>query len=115
MDINAGKLLRLEASVDEVGEEIPARCWKWLPGRGVVPKASGRQEFVLPYKSFEPIGRHACLDESLSRTAALGQLWLVQRGSVSCPRPRVFPYHDCFRKQGRERFGNNLEFTSKPS
>ncbi|HXO31786.1 MAG TPA: UxaA family hydrolase [Candidatus Acidoferrales bacterium] len=60
MDVNAGKILRLEASVDEVGEEIYKKVLEVASGAQSCSESLGHQEFVLTYKSFEPIGP-ACL------------------------------------------------------
>ena len=60
MDINAGKILRLEASVDDVGEEIYRKVLDVASGQQSCSESLGHQEFVLTYKSFEPIGP-ACL------------------------------------------------------
>jgi len=60
MDINAGKILRLEASVDEVGDEIYRKVLDVASGTQSCSESLGHQEFVLTYKSFEPIGP-ACL------------------------------------------------------
>jgi altronate hydrolase len=60
MDVNAGKILRLEASVDEVGEEIYKKVLEVASGTQSCSECLGHQEFVLTYKSFEPIGA-ACL------------------------------------------------------
>ena len=60
MDINAGRILRLEASVDEVGEEIYRKVMDVASGQQSCSENLGHQEFVLTYKSFEPIGP-ACL------------------------------------------------------
>jgi altronate dehydratase large subunit len=60
MDINAGKILRLEASVDQVGEEIYRKVIDVASGSQSCSESLGHQEFVLTYKSFEPIGP-ACL------------------------------------------------------
>jgi altronate dehydratase large subunit len=60
MDINAGKILQLEASVDEVGEEIYDKVLDVASGMQSCSESLGHQEFVLTYKSFEPIGP-ACL------------------------------------------------------
>jgi altronate dehydratase large subunit len=60
MDVNAGKILRLEASVDQVGEEIYNRVLDVASGVPSCSESLGHQEFVLTYKSFEPIGPH-CL------------------------------------------------------
>jgi altronate dehydratase large subunit len=60
MDINAGRILRLEASVDEVGAEIYSKVLYVASGMQSCSESLGHQEFVLTYKSFEPIGP-ACL------------------------------------------------------
>ena len=60
MDVNAGKILRLEASVDEVGEEIYKKVLEVASGTQSCSESLGHREFVLTYKSFEPIGP-ACL------------------------------------------------------
>jgi altronate dehydratase large subunit len=60
MDVNAGKILRLEATVDEVGNEIYDKVLEVASGEQSCSEALGHQEFVLTYKSFEPIGP-ACL------------------------------------------------------
>lgn len=60
MDINAGKILRLEASVDDVGKEIYSKVIEIASGAQSCSESLGHQEFVLTYKSFEPVGP-ACL------------------------------------------------------
>jgi len=60
MDVNAGKILRLEATVDEVGREIYQKVLDVASGMQSCSESLGHQEFVLTYKSFEPIGP-ACL------------------------------------------------------
>ena len=60
MDVNAGKILRMEATVDEVGEEIYRKVLEVASGAQSCSETLGHQEFVLTYKSFEPIGP-ACL------------------------------------------------------
>lgn len=60
MDVNAGKILRLEASVDDVGKEIFDKVLDLVSGSQSCSESLGHQEFVLTYKSFEPIGP-ACL------------------------------------------------------
>ena len=60
MDVNAGRILRLEASVDDVGKEIYGTVLKVASGVQTCSESLGHQEFVLTYKSFEPIGPH-CL------------------------------------------------------
>jgi altronate dehydratase large subunit len=56
MDVNAGRILRLEASVDEVGREIYGKVLEIASGAQSCSESLGHQEFVLTYKSFEPIG-----------------------------------------------------------
>lgn len=60
MDINAGKILYDEATLDEVAEEIVAKIIGVAKGEKTCSEALGHQEFVLGYKSFEPLGP-ACL------------------------------------------------------
>ena len=56
MDINAGKILRLEATVDEVGEEIYRKVMDVAAGQQSCSESLGHQEFVLTYKTYEPLG-----------------------------------------------------------
>jgi altronate hydrolase len=56
MDVNAGKILTGEASLDEVGEEIYRLTLETAAGKQTVSELLGHQEFVLTYKTFEPIG-----------------------------------------------------------
>ena len=56
MDINAGRILTGEASLDEVGGEIHRAVLAVAGGERSVSEALGHQEFILTYKSFEPIG-----------------------------------------------------------
>ncbi|MBE8718089.1 UxaA family hydrolase [Cellvibrio polysaccharolyticus] len=56
MDINAGRILEGEASLDEVGHEIYNKVIDVACGSPSVSEALGHQEFILTYKSFEPIG-----------------------------------------------------------
>jgi len=60
MDVNAGRILRLEASVDDVGKEIFGKVLQVASGEPSCSESLGHQEFVLTYKSFEPIGPY-CL------------------------------------------------------
>jgi len=60
MDVNAGRILEGEASLDDVGREIYDLILEVAGGRQTVSEALGHQEFHLRYKSFEPIGP-ACL------------------------------------------------------
>ncbi|UTW54686.1 UxaA family hydrolase [Kordiimonas sp. SCSIO 12610] len=60
MDINAGRIIEGEATLDEVGVELYERVIEVAQGDQSVSEALGHQEFILTYKSFEPIGP-ACL------------------------------------------------------
>ena len=60
MDVNAGRIIDGEASVDEVGQEIYDLVLEAAAGRQTCSEAMGHAEFILTYKSFEPIGP-ACL------------------------------------------------------
>jgi altronate dehydratase large subunit len=60
MDINAGRILEGEATLDEVGEEIYDKVQAVAGGERTVSEALGHQEFILTYKAFDPIGP-ACL------------------------------------------------------
>lgn len=56
MDINAGKILTGEATLAEVGEEIFDKIISVAQGNPSSSERLGHQEFVLGYKTFEPIG-----------------------------------------------------------
>jgi altronate hydrolase len=56
MDVDAGKILEGRASLDEVGQEILDLALNVARGEPTRSEALGHQEFVLTYKSFEPIG-----------------------------------------------------------
>ena len=60
MDINAGRILEGEATLDEVGREIYDRILRVAGGEMTASESLGHQEFSLVYKSFEPLGP-ACL------------------------------------------------------
>ena len=60
MDVNAGRILAREASIEEVGEEIFELVQRVAAGEPSASEAMGHQEFVLTYKTFEPVGP-ACL------------------------------------------------------
>jgi altronate hydrolase len=60
MDLNAGRILEGSATLDEMGREIFDLVVATAQGRRTASEALGHQEFVLTYKSFEPIGP-ACL------------------------------------------------------
>ena len=56
MDVNAGRILEGGASLDEVGEEIYALTLSLGQGVRTRSEMLGHQEFILTYKSFEPLG-----------------------------------------------------------
>jgi len=60
MDIDAGRILEGRGDVDEVGEEILHKVIAVASGQRTCSEALGHQEFILTYKTFEPIGP-ACL------------------------------------------------------
>jgi altronate hydrolase len=60
MDINAGKILYGEATIDDVGNEIVKKVMDVAAGQKTCSEELGHREFVLTYKTFEPIGP-ACL------------------------------------------------------
>ncbi|MEZ5650967.1 MAG: UxaA family hydrolase [Burkholderiaceae bacterium] len=60
MDVNAGRILSEGASLDEVGDEIYELVRAVCAGAPSRSEALGHTEFILTYKTFEPIGP-ACL------------------------------------------------------
>jgi altronate hydrolase len=60
MDVTAGRILDGEATLDEVGREIYDLVLRVAGGARTASEQLGHQEFLLTYKSFEPIGP-ACL------------------------------------------------------
>jgi altronate dehydratase large subunit len=60
MDVNAGAVLEDEASLEAVAEEIYGLVRAVAGGERTVSEELGHQEFILTYKSFEPLGP-ACL------------------------------------------------------
>lgn len=60
MDINAGRVLQGAATLDEVGQEIYDKVLDVASGARTKSEDLGHQEFILTYKTFEPIGP-ACL------------------------------------------------------
>lgn len=63
MDVNAGKIIEGEASLDEIGDEIYQQVCTVSAGARTKSELLGHQEFVLGYKSFTPIGP-SCLPTS---------------------------------------------------
>ncbi len=60
MDINAGRIITGTATLDEIGTEIHDMVLDVAAGEHTKSEALGHTEFILTYKSFEPIGP-ACL------------------------------------------------------
>jgi altronate hydrolase len=60
MDVNAGRILDGEATLDAVGDEIHDLTLAVVAGKRSISEALGHQEFILTYKTFEPVGP-ACL------------------------------------------------------
>jgi altronate dehydratase large subunit len=60
MDVNAGRVLSGEATLEEVGQEIFDLVLDVADGRQTKSEELGHREFILTYKSFDPIGP-ACL------------------------------------------------------
>lgn len=60
MDVDAGRILEGKASLDEVGSEIRDLVVALAQGARTKSEELGHQEFILTYKSFEPLGP-ACL------------------------------------------------------
>jgi altronate hydrolase len=60
MDIDAGRILEGRATLDQVGSEIVDAVVALCAGAVSKSESLGHQEFILTYKSFEPIGP-ACL------------------------------------------------------
>jgi altronate hydrolase len=60
MDVDAGRILEGCATLAQVGREIYDLIGRVANGEPTKSEALGHQEFVLTYKSFEPLGP-ACL------------------------------------------------------
>jgi len=56
MDVNAGRILAGEASLQQVGSEIVDLVARVANGEQSCSEALGHQEFILTYKQFEPSG-----------------------------------------------------------
>jgi altronate dehydratase large subunit len=65
MDVNAGRILEGQGTIDEVGLEIVERIRRTAEGEKTASESLGHREFVLTYKSFEPIGP-SCLPLALA-------------------------------------------------
>jgi altronate dehydratase large subunit len=56
MDVDAGRILEGRASLDDVGREVYDLILSVAEGGKTKSEELGHQEFILTYKSFEPIG-----------------------------------------------------------
>lgn len=56
MDVDAGRILEGRGTLREVGDEIRELVGAVAAGRRTASESLGHQEFVLGYKSFEPVG-----------------------------------------------------------
>ena len=56
MDVDAGRILQGRGTLQEVGREIFALVEQVAAGAPTKSEALGHQEFILGYKSFEPLG-----------------------------------------------------------
>ena len=56
MDVNAGQIINAGASIEAVGDEIFSLIKQVAAGHLTKSEALGHQEFILGYKSFEPLG-----------------------------------------------------------
>jgi altronate dehydratase large subunit len=56
MDVDAGRILEGRGTLQEVGQEIFDRIQRVAAGDPTRSEALGHQEFILGYKSFEPLG-----------------------------------------------------------
>ncbi|WP_175425877.1 UxaA family hydrolase [Trinickia violacea] len=68
MDVDAGRILEGRATLDEVGREVFDQTLAVAAGGASKSEALGHQEFILTYKSFEPVGP-ACLPSSAAAHA----------------------------------------------
>ncbi|MGI4732421.1 MAG: UxaA family hydrolase [Janthinobacterium lividum] len=60
MDVNAGRILEGKATLADLGDEIYDRTLAVAAGERSKSEELGHQEFILTYKSFDPVGP-ACL------------------------------------------------------
>jgi altronate dehydratase large subunit len=56
MDVDAGRILEGRASLDDIGREVYDLILAVADGGKTKSEELGHQEFILTYKSFEPIG-----------------------------------------------------------
>ncbi|CAH2921285.1 MAG: L-fuconate dehydratase (EC, type 2 [uncultured Paraburkholderia sp.] len=75
MDIDAGRILEGRGTLDEVGREVFEQTVAVSRGAASKSEMLGHQEFILTYKTFEPVGP-ACLPSSVAvrpRVVPVGQ------------------------------------------
>ena len=56
MDVDAGRILEERGTLDEVAGELIDRVLRTADGEPTASESLGHQEFILSYKSFEPLG-----------------------------------------------------------
>jgi altronate dehydratase large subunit len=56
MDLDAGRILEGRGTLDELGDELVALVADVAAGKETASEALGHHEFVLGYKTFEPLG-----------------------------------------------------------
>lgn len=56
MDIDAGQMLEGRATLEDVGREVYEKVLSVAAGEQTASESLGHQEFILTYKSFEPLG-----------------------------------------------------------
>jgi altronate hydrolase len=66
MDVDAGRILEGRGTLDEVGREVFEQTVAVSRGAASKSETLGHQEFILTYKTFEPVGP-ACLPSSGAR------------------------------------------------
>jgi len=66
MDVDAGRILEGRASLDDIGREVYDLILAVAHGGKTKSEELGHQEFILTYKSFEPIGP-ACFPSAAYR------------------------------------------------
>lgn len=86
---NARQIIEGAATVNDVGSEIYAMAKDVASGAQTRSEALGHQEFVLTYKSFEPIGP-ACLPAAKSpRNKRLNHRRRAERPPLTKPRSKT--------------------------
>ncbi len=65
MDVDAGRILEGRATLQEVGDEIYDLVLSVANGQVTASEQLGHREFILTYKSFEPVGP-ACLPTAVA-------------------------------------------------